>query len=71
MHPTADGPTECADCGNVQRAVLARELTGDFEVLTVSNSCFGLDFAAVAAIPDQLVEARNRGVAIREQRGSG
>lgn len=50
--------------GNVQRAVLARELTGDVEVLIVSNPCFGLDFAAVAAIRDRLVEARNRGVAI-------
>jgi simple sugar transport system ATP-binding protein len=50
--------------GNVQRSVLARELTGDVEVLIVSNPCFGLDFAAVAAIHDRLVEARNRGVAI-------
>jgi simple sugar transport system ATP-binding protein len=50
--------------GNVQRAVLARELTGDVEVLIVSNPCFGLDFAAVSAIRDRLVEARNRGVAI-------
>lgn len=50
--------------GNVQRAVLARELTGDVEVLIVSNPCFGLDFNAVAAIRDRLVDARNRGVAI-------
>jgi ABC-type uncharacterized transport system ATPase subunit len=50
--------------GNVQRAVLARELTGDVAVLIVSNPCFGLDFAAVASIRDRLVEARNRGVAI-------
>lgn len=50
--------------GNVQRAVLARELTGDVEVLIVANPCFGLDFAAVSAIRDRLVEARNRGVAV-------
>jgi ABC-type uncharacterized transport system ATPase subunit len=50
--------------GNVQRAVLARELTGDVEVLIVSNPCFGLDFNAVSAIRDRLVDARNRGVAI-------
>ncbi len=50
--------------GNVQRAVLARELTGDVKVLIVSNPCFGLDFAAVAAIRDRLIGARNRGVAI-------
>lgn len=50
--------------GNVQRAVLARELTGDVDILIVSNPCFGLDFAAVAAIRDRLIAARNRGVAI-------
>jgi ABC-type uncharacterized transport system ATPase subunit len=50
--------------GNVQRAVLARELTGEVEVLIVSNPCFGLDFKAVAIIRDRLVDARNNGVAI-------
>ena len=50
--------------GNVQRAVLARELTGNVEVLIVSNPCFGLDFSAVTTIRDRLIEARNRGVAI-------
>ena len=32
--------------GNVQRAVLARELGHDVEVLIAANPCFGLDFAA-------------------------
>lgn len=50
--------------GNVQRAVLGRELTGDVRTLIVSNPCFGLDFAAVATIRDRLVEARNQGTAI-------
>lgn len=50
--------------GNVQRAVLSRELSGNVEILIVANPCFGLDFAAVAAIRDRLVDARNRGVAI-------
>lgn len=50
--------------GNVQRAVLARELTGDVDLLIVSNPCFGLDFAAVTAIRERLIEARNRGVAV-------
>jgi simple sugar transport system ATP-binding protein len=51
--------------GNVQRAVLARELIGDVEVLIVSNPFFGLDFSAVSNIRDRLVDARNRGVAIQ------
>jgi len=50
--------------GNVQRAVLARELAGDAELLLVSNPVFGLDFAAVAEIHGRLVAARNRGAAV-------
>ena len=38
----------------MQRAVLARELSGDVEVLIVANPCFGLDFAAVAEIRAQI-----------------
>jgi len=51
--------------GNVQRAVLARELgPGTAKVLVVANPCMGLDFGAVDFIHSQLLEARNRGVAI-------
>lgn len=50
--------------GNVQRAVLGRELTGNIKALIVSDPCFGLDFAAVSTIRDRLVEARNQGTAI-------
>ena len=31
---------------NVQRMALARELSGEIEVLVAANPCFGLDFAA-------------------------
>ena len=51
--------------GNVQRAVLARELgPGAARVLVAANPCFGLDFAAVESIHAQITEARNRGVAV-------
>jgi simple sugar transport system ATP-binding protein len=50
--------------GNVQRAVLARELGGDVDLLVAANPCFGLDFAAVAQIHAQIMEARNRGAAV-------
>jgi general nucleoside transport system ATP-binding protein len=50
--------------GNVQRAVLARELSGDAELLLVANPVFGLDFAAVAEIHARLMAARNRGAAV-------
>ena len=50
--------------GNVQRAVLARELDGDVAVLIAANPCFGLDFAAVAEIRTRIVAARNAGTAV-------
>ncbi|HVY25182.1 MAG TPA: ABC transporter ATP-binding protein [Polyangiaceae bacterium] len=50
--------------GNVQRAVLARELEGDVAVLVCANPCFGLDFAAVAEIRTRIVAARNAGTAV-------
>jgi general nucleoside transport system ATP-binding protein len=50
--------------GNIQRAVLARELGEDVAVLVAANPCFGLDFKAVAEIRSQLMQARNRGAAV-------
>jgi general nucleoside transport system ATP-binding protein len=50
--------------GNVQRAVLARELNEDVSLLIASNPCFGLDFAAVAEIRSRIMQARNRGTAV-------
>ena len=50
--------------GNVQRAVLARELTGAVKLLVISNPCFGLDFSAVAEIRARIMAARNSGTAV-------
>lgn len=50
--------------GNVQRAVLARELSDAVDVLIVANPCFGLDFGAVTDIHVQIMTARNNGTAI-------
>ena len=57
-------PISALSGGNVQRAVLARELGGDVEVLIAANPCFGLDFAAVAQIHAEIMAARNRGAAV-------
>lgn len=54
-------PIESLSGGNVQRAVLARELAGDINVLIAANPIFGLDFAAVAEIHERLLALRNRG----------
>ncbi|MES2605106.1 MAG: ATP-binding cassette domain-containing protein, partial [Pseudomonadota bacterium] len=50
--------------GNVQRAVLARELSSEADLLLVSNPVFGLDFGAVAEIHARLLQARERGAAV-------
>jgi simple sugar transport system ATP-binding protein len=50
--------------GNVQRAVLARELSSPARLLLVANPVFGLDFAAVAEIHARLMAARNGGAAV-------
>lgn len=50
--------------GNVQRAVLARELGGQPNVLVVANPCFGLDFTAVNEIHARIMAARNAGAAV-------
>ncbi len=63
--PAADTAIGNLSGGNVQRAVLARELGGGTaKVLIAANPCFGLDFAAVDFIHSQILEARNKGVAV-------
>jgi general nucleoside transport system ATP-binding protein len=62
--PGPDATIGALSGGNVQRAVLARELDGEVAVLIAANPCFGLDFAAVAEIRSRIVAARNAGTAV-------
>jgi len=50
--------------GNVQRAVLARELSHPVDLLIAANPVFGLDFNAVAETHARLLSARAAGAAI-------
>ncbi len=59
-----DAPIRSLSGGNVQRAVLARELHGDIQVLIAANPVFGLDFAAVQEIHTRLRGVRDRGGAV-------
>lgn len=59
-----DRPIGTLSGGNVQRAVLARELSEPIRLLIVANPVFGLDFAATAAIHRRLLDARDRGTAV-------
>jgi len=62
--PNANTPVGNLSGGNVQRTVLARELSEHVDVLVVANPCFGLDFNAVSEIHQRLMDARNKGSAI-------
>jgi len=62
--PSVNTPIGALSGGNVQRAVLARELGGDVSVLIAANPCFGLDFAAVSEIRSRIMAARNAGAAV-------
>ncbi|MFE4106002.1 ABC transporter ATP-binding protein [Almyronema epifaneia] len=63
--PSPDVPVSNLSGGNVQRTVLARELSSDqINLLIAANPCFGLDFSAVNFIHGEIVNARNRGVAV-------
>lgn len=59
-----ESPIESLSGGNVQRAVLSRELSGEVDLLIISNPCFGLDFTAVAEIRQRIMAARNKGAAV-------
>jgi simple sugar transport system ATP-binding protein len=62
--PSPHAPLATLSGGNVQRVVLARELSDEVDVLIVANPCFGLDFSAVAEIRSRIVTARNNGAAV-------
>jgi ABC-type uncharacterized transport system ATPase subunit len=62
--PAPDRAIGTLSGGNVQRAVLARELGQDVDVLIVANPVFGLDFASVADIHARILAARDAGAAV-------
>jgi general nucleoside transport system ATP-binding protein len=62
--PYPDTPIQSLSGGNVQRAVLARELSAEVDILIIANPCFGLDFLAMEEIRQQIVAVRNRGTAV-------
>lgn len=62
--PSIDAKIQTLSGGNVQRAVLARELSHPVELLIVANPVFGLDFHAVAETHTRLLAARDTGTAV-------
>jgi simple sugar transport system ATP-binding protein len=59
-----NAPIRSLSGGNVQRAVLARELAGEIKVLIAANPVFGLDFVAVHDIHSRMVQVKNMGAGV-------
>lgn len=62
--PGLDAPMQALSGGNVQRAVLSRELVQEARLLLVSNPGFGLDFAATEEVHRRLRSAAAQGCGV-------
>ena len=62
--PGPDARLDTLSGGNVQRVVLARELSREPAVLVAQNPCAGLDIAATAEIRTRIMTARNAAAAV-------
>ena len=62
--PSASTPTRRLSGGNVQKVLLAREMSGNPKVLVVSTPTQGLDIGAVATVHQLLLDAAAEGVGI-------
>ena len=62
--PGPDTPARLLSGGNVQKVVLARELSSSPEVIVAANPTRGLDVGATEAVRGLLLEAAGRGVGI-------
>lgn len=62
--PSMQTPTRRLSGGNVQKVLLAREMTGSPKVLVVASPTQGLDIGAVATVHELLLEAAANGVGV-------
>jgi simple sugar transport system ATP-binding protein len=62
--PSAGTPTRRLSGGNVQKVLLAREMSGAPKVLVVSSPTQGLDVGAVATVHQLLLDAAANGVGV-------
>lgn len=59
-----DAMIETLSGGNVQRSLLARELSEKVSLLIAQNPCLGLDLSAVAEIRNRILAIRNQGASV-------
>jgi ABC-type uncharacterized transport system ATPase subunit len=64
MAPGISSKARSLSGGNLQRLVLARELSGEPDLLMVSQPTRGLDVAATEYVRNLLIQQRNRGAAV-------
>jgi len=62
--PSLDTPTRNLSGGNIQKLILARELSGEPRVLLVSQPTRGVDLGAAQYIHSRLMDQRTAGTAI-------
>jgi simple sugar transport system ATP-binding protein len=62
--PSLDTPTRNLSGGNIQKLIMARELSGDPAALVVAQPTRGIDVAAAHYVHQRLREHRERGIAI-------
>ncbi|TXR47051.1 ABC transporter ATP-binding protein [Phyllobacterium endophyticum] len=62
--PGPDAPLSVLSGGNIQRVMLARELSEETKVLAIANPCHGLDIKAIASVHQRLIDLRQRGGAV-------
>jgi simple sugar transport system ATP-binding protein len=62
--PTLDTPVRNLSGGNIQKLILARELSGTPKVLIASQPTRGVDIGAAEYIHKRLIEQRDQGTAI-------
>ncbi|MDE0237687.1 MAG: ABC transporter ATP-binding protein [bacterium] len=62
--PGVDVAVDALSGGNQQKVIVARELTGDLQVLVVAQPTRGLDVGSIEFIHRKIIELRDRGVAV-------
>ena len=64
MTPSAQTPAKLLSGGNIQRLILARELSGDPALVIAAHPTYGLDVGATEQIRQILLKQRERGAGI-------
>ncbi len=62
--PTLDTPVKALSGGNIQKLIMARELTRQPKLLIAAQPTRGVDIGATEYIHKRLIEQRNAGMAI-------